>query len=366
MEGKGSIAVVMGTRPEGIKLCPLILKMKEAGLPSLVITSGQHTEMLAQVLSAFSVSADIALPPVLHGGRMEDLVSHLLQQIGERLRAFSPSLVIVQGDTATAFAAALAAFLLRIPVMHLEAGLRSGDPFSPFPEECFRRSISTVASLHIAPTPQAMRHLWQEGIAKKCIYLYGNTVEDALHLLSPESCAQKGELLLTVHRREHSERELRSIFSAVLLLMERYPSYSLLYPVHPTPRVRTIAEEMLGAVPRIHLVPPMPVPAFYRALASAPLVLTDSGGVQEEAALLGVRTLVLRNNTEREHELLRGNLCLGGTEVATILSAADALLSSPAPKRMESRNGSPSAQICKLLCSFIPIGFDKQRLFQGF
>ncbi len=366
MRKKGRIAVVIGTRPEGIKLCPLVLQMRESGMDAAVFTSGQHGDLLSSVMDIFGVQADVALAPVHFGEDLCGLVSHLLRSFGECFAAASPSLAVVQGDTATAYAAALAAFLARIPVMHVEAGLRTGAPFSPFPEEAFRREIAAMASLHIAPSPQAMRHLWQEGVPKRCTYLFGNTVEDALRRLLKGRCRPSRQAVLTVHRREHSEAALRGIFFGVRALMDRLPALSLLYPMHPSPRVRCVAEGILGGHPRIRLSPPLPVLDFYRALASAPLVLTDSGGVQEEASLLGIRTLVLRENTERESELQGGGLMLGGTAPERIVSLGERLLSLPPPKRKESRIGSPSARICKLLLAFKEVGFDKQRLFQGF
>ena len=361
---KGSIAVIIGTRPEGIKLCPLILRMHACGLGTCVIRSGQHGEMLAEVLSAFSVSADISLPAVYFGEDLPSLLSHLIASLGKVLQSVAPPLVIVQGDTATAYAGALAAFLLRIPILHVEAGLRSRDPFSPFPEESFRKSIASMASLHIAPSPEAMMHLWQEGVEKRRVFLYGNTVEDALRHFLPKNVRKSKNLLLTLHRREHSEQALRGIFSAVRALLERFSDHSLVYPVHPSPRVRSVAEQMLGGLPRISLLPPLAPPAFYPLLAAAPLVLTDSGGIQEEAALLGVPTLVLREQTERESELLSGRICLAGTDPNRIFSLASALLSEPQIKRKESLFGSPSARICKLLLSFKEFGFDMQRLFR--
>ncbi len=366
MEDKSRIAVVIGTRPEGIKLCPLVLKMRAQGIAHSVLLSGQHGDMLSDVLQAFGVEADIVLPRARCGEDLCALLMHLFRSVGESFSSLSPSLVIVQGDTATAYAAALSAFLMRIPVMHLEAGLRSGSPLSPFPEECFRRGIAAMASLHIAPSSQALLHLWNEGVPKRNVYLFGNTVEDALHLLLKEPYEKSNQAVLTVHRREHSEAALCNIFSAVKALLDLHPSLSVLYPVHPSPRVRTVATRMLGGHARIRLLPPLPVADFYRALAAAPLVLTDSGGVQEEAALLGARTLVLRENTERESELLGGSLVLGGTDPERIVSFASQLLSSSPPKRRESQFGSPCESICKLLLSFKEVGFDKQRLFREF
>ena len=363
---KGKIAVLIGTRPEGMKLCPLVLEMRRKKIEHLVISSGQHADMLHEVFSSFGVVPDVVLPSMRFGEDLPALLSHLLASLGGLFQKNSPSLVVVQGDTATAYAGALSAFLLKIPIMHVEAGLRSGDAFSPFPEEGFRKSIACMASFHIAPTPQAMYHLWNEGVKKERIFLFGNTVQDALfHLLPPKEKREK-LLLLTVHRREHSEEALCGIFSAVRWLMERNAAYSLVYPVHPSPRVRSVAERMLGGVPRISLLPPLPPIDFYRYLAAASLVLTDSGGIQEEAALLGIPILVLRETTERENELFSGRIALAGTDPERILSMAEKLLSAPGKKRSECRFGSPSENICKLILAIKECGFDTQRLFRGF
>ena len=363
---KGKIAVLIGTRPEGMKLCPLVLEMRRLQIAHAVISTGQHSDMLRNVLSAFHIEPDLSLSPMRFGENLPAMLSHLIASLGSLFRETSPPLVIVQGDTATVYAGALAAFLQKIPVLHVEAGLRSGDIFSPFPEESFRRSIAAMASVHIAPTPQAMYHLWQEGVAKERVFLFGNTVQDALFRFLPQEIEQGNTLLLTVHRREHSENELRGIFSAVRKLMEESPGYSLAYPVHPSPRVRKIAEEMLSAVPRISLLPPLPPQEFYRYLAASPLVLTDSGGIQEEAAILGIKTLVLREKTEREQELSEGRICLSGTDPDRIFRMAKELLSEPKKKHSVRQFSSPSAKICKLLLAFKEFDFDMQRLFREF
>ncbi len=363
-EKNKSLAVVIGTRPEGIKLCPLVLTMRAHGLDVTVISSGQHQEMLAEVFSCFGIEPDISLPQLCFGEDLPSLLAHLIVSLREALVRTSPAAVIVQGDTATAYAAALTAFLLRIPVIHIEAGLRSGDPFSPFPEESFRKGISAMASVHIAPSAQAMLHLWREGVSKKRVFLLGNTVEDAVRYLLPVRPPESKTLLLTLHRREHSEVVMRGIFSAVKALMSRLPpDYSIVYPVHPSPRVRRVAEEMLGGVERVRLLPPLSPIRFYPLLAAAPLVLTDSGGVQEEAAILGVKALVLRESTERESELQAGRIHLGGTEPLRIVSMAEALLQSEKQKK-ESRNGSPCERICEVLIK--ECGFDMPPLCREF
>ena len=361
---KERIAVVMGTRPEGMKLCPLILAMRRHALSPCVITSGQHVALLEEVMEAFFVKADVALLPPPHGEDIAALLSSLLSDFETAFRALMPPLVVVQGDTATAFAAALCAFLLRIPVVHIEAGLRSGDPFSPFPEEGFRRSIAALACLHIAPTPQAMYHLWAEGVPKSRVYCLGNTVEDAVRLLSPPRKEAGRQILFTLHRRECSQEQMEGIFLAVKEIAARFPSHTVLYPVHPSPRVRRVAEAVLGGADGIRLSPPLPPKAFYRALAEAPFVMTDSGGVQEEAALLGVPTLVLRENTERERELQSGRIFLAGTDRERIVSLASAWIKKPPKMKKESRHGSPSDKICKVLLSFIKDGSDMPRLFR--
>ena len=362
----GYIAVVIGTRPEGIKLCPLVLAMRAHGLGVRVLASGQHGEMLSEVFSAFGMRPDLSMPPQYFGEDLTGLFSHLAMSLRDAFRSLAPSAVIVQGDTATAYAATLAAFLHRIPVVHVEAGLRSGDFLSPFPEEAFRKSIAAMASIHIAPTPQAMHHLWCEGVPKSRVFLLGNTVEDAVRHLAPRYAPRSRTMLLTLHRREHSEAQMRNVFAAATELLCHFPNYSLVYPMHPSPRVRRVAEAAFQGIARVRLVPPLPPRDFYPLLASAPLVLTDSGGVQEEASILGVPTLVLRENTEREYELQNGRIRLVGTDPARIVSVATELLSAPERKRKESQNGSPSERICKVLFAFKQCGFDMQRLCREF
>lgn len=365
-ERQGKLGVVIGTRPEGIKLCPLVLKMRAYGLNVSVLCSGQHKEMLSEVFSAFSMQPDVMLPQMHFGEDLPALLSHLIASLGEALMELSPTAVIVQGDTATAYAAALVAFLRRIPLIHVEAGLRSGNPFSPFPEESFRKSIAAMATLHMAPTPQAMHHLWCEGVPKERVFLLGNTVEDALEYLLPERPLESKTMLLTLHRREHSEEKMQGIFSAVAELMRRFPAYSLVYPVHPSPRVRSVAEKAFQNTARVQLVPPLGPKEFYPLLAAAPLVLTDSGGIQEEAAILGIKTLVLRETTERELELQKGRIRLAGTDPQRIVSMAEALLSKQEKMKKESRRGSPSDRICKVLLAFKEFGFDTLRPCRGF
>ena len=366
MKKQESIAVVIGTRPEGIKLCPLVLAMRRNGLTVDVISSGQHGEMLSSVFSAFGIEPDFSLPQMCFGEDLPALLSQLIASLKNVFVSVAPRAVIVQGDTATAYAAALVAFLSRIPVIHVEAGLRSGDPFSPFPEESFRKAIATMASLHVAPTPQAMYHLWREGVPKARVFLLGNTVEDAVTCFSPKNKRKTKTMLLTLHRREHSEEKMQGIFFAIAELMRRFPDHSLVYPVHPSPRVRCVAEMAFRGVPRVQLMPPLDLRTFYSLLSSAPLVLTDSGGVQEEAAILGVRTLVLRESTEREYELKEGKIHLAGTDPARIVSMATELLMESEPMKKESRFDSPCERICNVLFAFKQCGFDMQRLFREF
>lgn len=364
-ETKETIAVVIGTRPEGIKLCPLVLKMRAHGLKVSVLCSGQHREMLSEVFSAFAVKPDVLLPQMHFGEDLPALLSHLIASLGETVKKLAPAAVVVQGDTATAYAAALVAYLSHIPVIHVEAGLRSGDPFSPFPEESFRRSIAAMAMIHIAPTPQAMQHLWSEGVPKERVFLLGNTVEDAVRYLLPKRPPSSKTMLLTLHRREHSEEKMQGIFSAVTALMQRFPSYSLVYPVHPSPRVRSVAERAFRNTAGVRLVPPLGPKEFYPLLASAPLVLTDSGGIQEEAAVLGVKTLVLRETTEREYELRNGDIRLSGTDPSRIVAMAEALLLRMEKQKKESRKGSPCERICKVLLALKECGFDMPRPCRG-
>lgn len=329
-----NVIVVLGTRPEAIKMCPVIraLQRKE-GVSVSVVLSGQHREMAAAVLPEFSVSADHDLAIMKEGQSVLDITRGVLDRLPALLRKQGPRAVLVHGDTTTAFAAALSAFSLGIPIAHVEAGLRTYCPTRPFPEEFNRRAIAAMAAWHFAPTPRARENLLREGIAEDRVFCVGNTVVDALRctvradyenaLLS----AAPRLVLFTCHRRETGEGELRGLLCALRRLTAAFPDLAVLYPVHP--RVSRVVYEELAGVERVHLLPPLETADCHNVMARATLILTDSGGMQEEACALGIPTLVLRRETERPEGVDAGLLRLVGTDGETLFREAAELLSSP-------------------------------------
>lgn len=330
-----TILVVFGTRPEAVKMCPLVQELKkEPGFRVVVCVTGQHRQMLYPVLGAFGVEPEYDLAVMKEGQTLFDITGAVLQGMQAVLERERPHLMLVHGDTTTAFAAALAAFYCGVPVGHVEAGLRTHNLQSPFPEEFNRRSVGLLAQWHFAPTAAARDNLLREGTPPERIFVTGNTVVDALKTtVRPDFChplldwAEGSRLLvLTAHRRENLGEPLREIFSGVKQVLEENPDVKVLYPVHLNPAVRQTAAEVLGQQERLRLVEPMEVVEFHNVLSRACLVLTDSGGIQEEAAALGKPVLVLRSTTERPEGLESGSLCLVGTRGETICRRCSALL----------------------------------------
>jgi UDP-N-acetylglucosamine 2-epimerase (non-hydrolysing) len=334
------VLVVVGTRPEGIKLAPVAAALNARGdLDVGVALTGQHTDLLDQVLGVFHLEVDWDLDIMREGQDLFDVAAGCLLGLRGVLRAWQPDLVLVQGDTGTVLFGALAAFFERCRVGHVEAGLRSGDKARPFPEEVFRRLTGGVADFHFAPTVRARENLLREGVDAGAIHLTGNTVVDALERVGaaahePNSPALRAALatgrrlvLLTAHRRESFGAPLREALGAVRALADRHPDIEVLYPVHPNPNVSGPASEVLGGHPRIRLVSPLDYLDLVCALRAAVLVLTDSGGIQEEAPSFGTPVLVLREVTERPEGVAAGAARLVGTDAARIAAAADAVLS---------------------------------------
>lgn len=295
------ILAVFGTRPDAIKMCPLVLELKKrASLEVKVCLTGQHREMLDQVTEIFGVTADYDLAVMQEGQNLSDITSKIIDGITPILDKENPDIVLVHGDTATAFAAALAAFYLKIPVGHVEAGLRTYRIDSPYPEEFNRRAVSLISDYDFAPTEAARENLIGEGKKPDRVFVTGNTVIDALKYTVKEVSDTSVRLvLLTAHRRENIGEPMRHIFSAVERVAEKYDDIKIIFPVHPNPAVCTIAEEVLGGCERVELIEPLDIIEFHNLLAQSYCVLTDSGGVQEEAAALGKPVLVLRDTTER-------------------------------------------------------------------
>lgn len=355
--------VVCGTRPEAIKLAPVIRALKDPSLELEVriCVTGQHREMLDQVLNFFDIHPDIDLNLMKAGQTLSGFASAALVEVGAALEQMRPDYVVVQGDTTTAFASALAAFYQGIPVGHVEAGLRTGDPRAPFPEEANRRFVAVVATQHFAPTESALSALIREGVRPDRIEVTGNTVVDALaygldiigrsdHYRNsfderlraltpawPERWPPEARLvLITGHRRESFGEGLRSVCLAVRDLAGRFPGDRFVYPAHLNPEVQRQVQAVLSALPNVFVMPPVDYPTMLQLMQRAHLILTDSGGIQEEAPSLRVPTLVMRGLTERSEGVAAGGSILVGTDRARIVEEAATLLSdSAAHARMQ-------------------------------
>ncbi len=319
--------LVFGTRPEAIKMCPLV---KELGtrkeLCTLVSVTGQHREMLAQVLDAFGVVPDYDLDIMKAGQTLFDITAEILTRIRDVLTEAHPDVVLVHGDTSTTFATALACYYLQIPVGHVEAGLRTNNTYSPYPEEFNRQAVGILAKYHFAPTELSRENLLREGKDPTSIYVTGNTAIDALKTTvradytHPELTWAEGSrlILLTAHRRENLGEPMHRMFRAIRRVMEEHPDVKVIYPIHMNPLVRKTADEELDGCERIHIIEPLEVTGFHNFLARSYLTLTDSGGIEEEAPSLGKPVLVMRDTTERPEGIRAGTLRLVGTDEDTI------------------------------------------------
>ena len=342
MKNPKKVMVVFGTRPEAIKMAPVIraLRQKESILCQVTVTA-QHREMLDQVLKLFKIVPDFDLNLMKHGQTLTDITSRVLCELREVFQRERPDLVLVHGDTTTTFVAALAAFYAQIPVGHVEAGLRTGNKYSPFPEEMNRKLASVLADLHFAPTETAKRNLLLEGVEPEKIFVTGNTVIDALFAtVKPEYSfldphiqtilKQRGAarmILVTTHRRENLGEPMRQIYQALHSTLELFPDTYVIFPVHKNPEVRKMVTEVLGSNPRINLVEPMDYEPFVNLMARSHLILTDSGGIQEEAPSLGIPVLVVRDTTERPEAVEAGTVSLVGTEYDSVFMELKRLLS---------------------------------------
>jgi UDP-N-acetylglucosamine 2-epimerase (non-hydrolysing) len=312
------ILVLFGTRPEAIKLAPVISELKRREIPTVVVSSSQHTDLLTPTLRIFDITVDHDLRVMTDNQTPNAVCAKVLQGLDSILDVEEPDIILVQGDTTTAFAGAFAGFTRKIAVGHVEAGLRSGNSHSPFPEEMNRRLISQMADFHFAATEANCDNLWQEGIGESKIFLTGNTVVDALHVIL-ESCSPNEKMqdiiektsgskriLLTTHRRESFGDKMSGNLHALRNFVETHEDVSLLFPVHPNPNVRGIANEILGGHERIYLFQPLDYIDFISLMKEAWLVTSDSGGVQEESPSLGKPVLILRENTERPEAVESG------------------------------------------------------------
>lgn len=334
---KKKLFMVFGTRPEAIKLVPLIKVLKaSAEFDLTVCVTAQHRQLLDGVLSEFGVSPDIDLSLMRDNQTLDYVTVQVLSKVGKLLDIYRPRFVIVHGDTSTAFASALAAFYRKIPIIHIEAGLRSKNIFSPYPEEFNRRAISLMASYHFSPTEVSATALLNEGVPQERIFTVGNTVIDTLALsegdaFPKEFSALENEkyLLMTVHRREQSDDDLANIFEAVKEICLDHPQIKVIYPLHKSPRLRSKAQSAFDGVDNMILTEPLRTGVFHGLLRRCFAVLTDSGGIQEEASYLGKPTLVLRNVTERSEGEAAGSLKVVGTDKKKIYDATALLIQSP-------------------------------------
>lgn len=315
--------VVFGTRPEAIKMCPLVNELKKyQEAQTVVCVTGQHRQMLDQVLEAFRVVPDYDLSIMKDRQTLFDVTVNILEKIKVILEKERPDVVLVHGDTSTTFVTALACFYLQIPVAHVEAGLRTYDIYSPYPEEFNRQAVSIISGYNFAPTELARKNLLQEGKKPESIYVTGNTAIDALcttvhsNYSHPELDWAKGSrlIMITAHRRENLGEPMQHMFRAIRRVMDEHPDVKAVYPIHMNPVVRELANKILGDDDRIHIIEPLDVLDFHNFLARSYLILTDSGGIQEEAPSLGKPVLVMRDTTERPEGIEAGTLKLVGTE----------------------------------------------------
>jgi len=329
------IMVVFGTRPEAIKMAPLVKELrKEKSFETVLCITGQHREMLDAVLRVFQIRPDFDLSIMKENQTLFDVTTSILNRIREVLEESKPDLVLVHGDTSTTFVTSLACFYLKIPIGHVEAGLRTKNLYSPYPEEFNRQAVSIIAQFHFAPTLIAKENLISEGKDPSRIYITGNTAIDALQTTirtdyrHPELDWVAGGrlILLTAHRRENLGAPMRSMFRAIRRIVDQHDDLKVIYPIHLNPAVRETAREVFGNDERIHLIEPLDVLDFHNFMARSYLILTDSGGIQEEAPSLGKPVLVMRDTTERPEGIKAGTLKLVGTQEETIYREFQRLL----------------------------------------
>ena len=331
------VMTIFGTRPEAIKMAPLVLELQKHSkkIESIVTVTAQHRQMLDQVLEIFEIIPDYDLNIMKDRQTLIDVTRRGLEGLDTIMRDVKPDIVLVHGDTTTTFVAGLAAFYNQIAIGHVEAGLRTWNKLSPFPEEMNRQLTGVMADLHFSPTEQSAQNLLSENNPVEAIFVTGNTAIDALKTtVKPDysypildTVGEDRLILVTAHRRENLGEPMRNMFRAIYRLVEKYKDIQVVYPVHMNPIVRELASEILGDDGRIHLIEPLDVIDFHNIAARSYLILTDSGGVQEEAPSLGVPVLVLRDTTERPEGITAGTLKLAGTKEETIFDLADELLS---------------------------------------
>lgn len=337
---KLKLMTIFGTRPEAIKMCPLVLEMGKYPdyIEPIVAVTAQHREMLDQVLELFNIKPDYDLNIMASGQTLYDITTRALTGLKEVIEEVKPDMVLVHGDTTTTFAGALAAFYAQVPVGHVEAGLRTGNKYSPYPEEMNRKLTGSIADMHFAPTSTSKANLLKENVNPETILVTGNTVIDALETTVKadyefadaefNKIFARGNrlILMTTHRRENLGEPMRNVYKALRKVLETHADVEAIFPVHKNPKVREIVEEELGGLARVHLIEPMDYEPFANLMGKVDIVLTDSGGIQEEAPALGKPVLVLRDTTERPEAVEAGTVKLIGTEYEDVLRETNLLL----------------------------------------
>ena len=361
------IMLVFGTRPEAIKMCPLVNELKKRkNIETIVCVTGQHRQMLDQVLDTFDIIPDYDLSIMKEKQTLFDITTNILNRIKEVLEETRPDVVLVHGDTSTTFVTALACFYLQISIGHVEAGLRTYDIYSPYPEEFNRQAVSIVSNYNFAPTLKAKENLVREGKDEEKIWITGNTVIDALKTTvkedytHPELNWAKGSRLIfiTAHRRENLGQPMHNMFRAIRRVMEEHPDVKALYPIHMNPVVRKAAEEELGGCDRIHIIDPVEVFDCHNIMAQSYLILTDSGGIQEEAPSLGKPVLVMRDTTERPEGIAAGTLKLVGTDEEVIYNNFKKLLEDEESymKMAKANNPYGDGRACERIADILEVG----------
>lgn len=356
--------VVFGTRPEAIKMCPLVNELRtRKDVKTIVCVTGQHRQMLDQVLNTFNIVPDYDLSIMKKNQSLFDVTVTIMERIEKVINAVQPDLMIVHGDTSTTFTSSLAAFYKKIPVAHVEAGLRTHDIYSPFPEEFNRQAVGIISKYNFAPTEKSRQNLINEGKNENSIYVTGNTAIDALKTTVSDEykheyldwATDSKLLMLTVHRRENLGTPMRKIFRAIKKIVSEYTDVKVIYPIHMNPKIRDIAEEELNDNDRIKIINPLDVVDFHNFLSRSYLILTDSGGIQEEAPSLGKPVLVLRDTTERPEGIEAGTLKLVGTDTMEIYNNIKLLLDSTVEynKMSNAKNPYGDGTACKKIVDIL-------------
>lgn len=361
------VMLVFGTRPEAIKMCPLVNELKKrSGIKTSVCVTGQHRQMLDQVLNTFGVVPDYDLSVMKEKQTLFDITIGILGHIKEVLESEKPDVVLVHGDTTTTFVTALACFYLQIPVGHVEAGLRTYNIYSPYPEEFNRQAVGIVAKYNFAPTELAKQNLLNEGKNPESIFVTGNTAIDALKTTVREDytsehlewASDSRLIMITAHRRENLGEPMHHMFRAIRRIIDEHPDVKAVYPIHMNPIVRQAAEEELGGCESIRIIEPLDVLDFHNYLARSYLILTDSGGIQEEAPSLGKPVLVMRDTTERPEGIAAGTLKLVGTDENTIYRNFKELLENKSSYEAMSKASNPYGDgfACKRIADILEVG----------